>query len=262
MIRYKIQINGETIGEARAEDETSKVELDVEDEDYAAFLGGKVAIPDVSEGEMRSIPADPTIEAIRDRLEVLNGELVEVAVEKADTSLEDFLNGIFDKTYAYNFREEILNEIVKLPRLGRFATMAPQEAEAVYERMVRIMLAPEGWSLGKLMDGIRHFFPTLEPYELERIARTEAARIAHKARELEFNEVHGDTKRYRWIGPTDYRTSQICDEIKRVQPAEGLPLDQLKDLVNATAAKYGSQANDWVPHINCRHTFVRVFDVE
>jgi uncharacterized protein with PIN domain len=91
--------------------------------------------------------------------------------------------------------------------------------------------------------------------EVERIIRTEHTAIRNKMREFMFQEADPENKlKYKWVGPTDHRTTDICESIKR-RTKKGVSLKQLKKIVNEESRKGGFEPRDWVPHINCRHLF-------
>ena len=92
--------------------------------------------------------------------------------------------------------------------------------------------------------------------QLERIVRTEHTAIRNKMREVLYDSVDPTDKlKYKWIGPTDHRTTSICETIKR-KTKSGVSLKELKRIVNEESQKGGFEPRDFTPHINCRHTFV------
>lgn len=181
-------------------------------------------------------------------------------VEKSLDELthEEFCDSLFDKSFVFTNAFWLLKAIMIAPLMGRFQKLAPQEAEHLYDEIIKVMINSERWSLTEISSVLKKKFPELTDYEAERIARTETTMIANKARELQYTEKHPESK-YIWIGPDDHRTTEICKTIKERQPNEGLSLDDLKKLIRDVAFEKGeTQPRDWLPHIGCRHTFRRV----
>ncbi|WP_457556330.1 hypothetical protein [Candidatus Pyrohabitans sp.] len=165
------------------------------------------------------------------------------------------------KAYYLQPRKSILEEVFKLGVLWEeFKNLSEAESRIIHEVIIDSMLQPQGWSINSIIENIRKALPHLkiDRDRFETIVRTETTVVINKARELEYKarDPKGEFL-YRWVGPSDERTTQICMEIKE-KSADGLPLDELKKLVTETARKYGSTPREWTPHINCRHTFVRV----
>ena len=105
----------------------------------------------------------------------------------------------------------------------------------------------------------------IDEAQARNIARTEMSAVVNKARELDWNErdPEGGWK-YKWVGPDDNRTSEVCSIIKR-RTAGGVSLKELKTIVKEEAIRYAGKSKskyksrDLVPHISCRHTAIRVF---
>lgn len=103
----------------------------------------------------------------------------------------------------------------------------------------------------------------LEKYEAERIFRTEEQNLVNKAREIYYDkqDVEGEYK-YKWVGPADNRTTDICKNIT-LRSRRGVPLKKLKEIIKEESSKAGGKmlpGNDYTPHVNCRHKFVRLVE--
>jgi len=187
----------------------------------------------------------------------------EEVVGKADTfrsedGWEEWCDSIFDKAWGLSRKEALLRALQKVVPGGRLTTLSPQELESFYEEVYNVMTAAH-WSLRDLMRIAKRYFPGLQDYEYERIARVESARLANRAREEQFVEQH-PRERVRWSGPSDYRTTEVCTVIKDRIPEEGVTLDELKQIIWDACAEVLKRPplDELVPHFNCRHTFVRV----
>jgi len=93
--------------------------------------------------------------------------------------------------------------------------------------------------------------------DLVRIARTESHHVSTIARSNSYFKADpGGKFKFKWIGPSDHRETDICKEIK-ARSIKGLKKSDLKKLVHDVAKANGHKPRDWTPHINCRHTLVR-----
>jgi len=101
----------------------------------------------------------------------------------------------------------------------------------------------------------------ITPNQAERIVRTEEHEIATTLRETDFALRDPTEKnKYKWIGPSDHRTSAVCESIKR-KTKKGVSMDKLKEIIQKETTRFNPKwtVKDWTPHPNCRHSFVRVF---
>lgn len=99
-----------------------------------------------------------------------------------------------------------------------------------------------------------------EESSLRRIARTETSKVSHLARMNSYEQIDENGKGlYRWIGPSDDRTTPTCKELK-ARTNKGVPLIELQNLIKEVSAKYDPDfvADGMTPHFQCRHTFVRI----
>ena len=94
---------------------------------------------------------------------------------------------------------------------------------------------------------------------IDTIIRTETGNISNLARYNSYKKV--DTKgeyKYKWIGPNDSRTTDICKRISE-RTKNGVTLEELKKIIEEEADKsIYRKDRPFVPHLNCRHTFIRV----
>lgn len=181
---------------------------------------------------------------------------------RSEDGWEDWCDGTFSKAWGLGRKEAIIRALSKVIPGGRLLTLAPQELEAFYEAVFDTMTKPE-WTLRELTKVAKRFFPGLQDYEYERIARVESGRLAVRAREEQFNETYDKPEAIMvtWEGPEDYRTTEVCDAIKARIPEGGVPLDRLKLIIREVCGEvlHREPLDELVPHFNCRHTFVRAF---
>lgn len=153
-------------------------------------------------------------------------------------------------------RETILDGAV----FADFETIPSGARQALQTALLDSLEQRHGWSITSLRDNLQDAVPGLDDLEAERIARTETQHLVAESREAGYREQFGDDARFRWVGPDDDRTTDACEWIKdQVDADEGVPLEELKGLVDEANQKFvDHDGRDWTPHIQCRHTFVRV----
>lgn len=97
--------------------------------------------------------------------------------------------------------------------------------------------------------------------EKEKIDRTEEQARQTKQRAENYLLMDGSENfKYKWIGPNDDRTTDICRNIKR-RTTSGVSLKRLREIIRQEGRKGGFEIfkeNPYTPHINCRHTLIRV----
>lgn len=126
---------------------------------------------------------------------------------------------------------------------------------------------PQGWSLRSIVDRMQQEWPGVSEAKLEVVARTETASILNKAREDGYRERDdAATHKFKWQGPQDGRTTDACEELKnRTNPEYGGRPMSLPALVREQREVSNAHHPDLefrkhLPHISCRHTFVRVVE--
>lgn len=149
-----------------------------------------------------------------------------------------------------------------------FAGYSQQAAEAVQNSLEENLAQPQGWSIESLVRDLRDMYSGMAVEQALNIARTETAAILNSAREDAYKEREdADEYVYYWQGPTDHRTTAVCREIKQEVERRGgnVPLPELRNILRAKAQKYENTAeggtpervDEFVPHYQCRHTFIR-----
>lgn len=108
----------------------------------------------------------------------------------------------------------------------------------------------------------------LERSRARLIGRTEMSAVVNKARELDYTErdPEGEFK-YKWVNPMDkygdgtWRTTKQCRELVE-RTKNGVTMKVLKAMCKEVAEKYAEGGfryiREFVPHINCRSSYVRV----
>lgn len=171
---------------------------------------------------------------------------------------EKFIGALFDKSKARFSKEQILRAMPKNMRISAFRTLTEDSTDAVYEIIFEQMNKPV-WYVHDMAVSISEGFD-ISYNDALRIVRTETQTLANRAREIQFKKDGGyKNSLYIWDGIEDERTSMMCHTIRNRTPSDGLPLEQLKQLVNTTSHKYGNKLNrDWSTHPNCRSYLRRV----
>lgn len=138
-------------------------------------------------------------------------------------------------------------------------SITPSERSLLIETLQDSLEEQHGWSLNSLRDNIREVFPEMDKSRAETIARTETNSIVNHAREIGYEEREdAEDLTFRWVGPTDDRTTEACEYIKGEIPDSGVSMQRLKELIEEANEQFVDHAGrELTPHINCRHTFVR-----
>lgn len=140
-----------------------------------------------------------------------------------------------------------------------------KESDSV-NKLIYGMFAKPDWDTQKLAEDLREKFG-VDRNQADRIVRTEYTAVTNKARELSYverMEETGGEYRFKWVGPADARTSEICKDIKSIVAREGkgkgVTLKRMKQIVHdVSMKKNGPNWNyrDFVAHIGCRHSIQR-----
>ena len=174
-----------------------------------------------------------------------------------------FAESMVNKALARSRAKDIIEALLRVTVPDSFQALSPGQARLAMEKLVDAMTQAGGWSVSGVVDELKRSFPSVDDFQLRRIVRTESSRIATRAHEIEAVENDPPTARYAWRGPRDWRTCAIHQAIVDRQPAEGLPLDELKAHVAQVAAEFGKKVqDDWIVHPNQRGSFTRVFDLK
>ena len=100
-------------------------------------------------------------------------------------------------------------------------------------------------------------------FKAETIARTEVGKVSSSARRVSFQK-EDDFKdiKFKWIGPSDLRTTDTSKSIK-TRTKGGVSYDELVKIVTEESAKefptWKVDKNALQSHFNSRHTFIRKF---
>lgn len=167
------------------------------------------------------------------------------------------------------FVEEYIREAIQDDAFwqGRFDELPAGAGQHVQSMFEEKMTQPQGWSLGSVIDDLEETYSNVDKDYLLMLTRNEVAAVANKAREEAYEdaEKEGETFEYYWSGPEDFRTTDVCSELKEeTHPrfdGSPRPLGELKELMEDIAQKHPEgktqRLDEWVPHFQCRHTFVR-----
>lgn len=95
-------------------------------------------------------------------------------------------------------------------------------------------------------------------HRLDRIVRTETQNISNHARENSYKKVDPtDSFKYKWVGPTDKRTTSICSKVRELTK-NGVSRSELKRVIKKVADQnIYMETRPFTPHINCRHTHIK-----
>lgn len=165
--------------------------------------------------------------------------------------------GKHDLVYKTNYKE-LANFIEESLYEGKFDGLSKSLSDLIKEYIVRAMI--KGYPIQRIITYIdRKGKDKINRARAEIIARTETQALQNKIREWSYKKIDPEGKfKYKWIGPDDNRTTEVCKRIKERTRA-GVTLEQLKKIIHEEAKNAGFEPREFTPHINCRHTFVRVY---
>lgn len=103
--------------------------------------------------------------------------------------------------------------------------------------------------------------PNVNEGQAEVIARTEKHVLKTSLRMAAYKQEdpRGQHK-YKWIGPTDSRTTPVCKNIVR-RTQKGVTMEELEEIIREEANRFDPnfEVRGYTPHYNCRHQPIRVF---
>jgi hypothetical protein len=150
--------------------------------------------------------------------------------------------------------EELTNELSDTIFRRRFEGLDKPLSEKAKSIVVEGLI--EDKSLEEMKEAMKK--EGISEKQAETIARTESQALQLKAREFFFRKQDPEEEyKYKWINPNDDRTSDICKSILS-RTLTGVPLSKLRKIVNEESKKAGLEPRDFVPHPNCRSSFVRI----
>jgi len=145
-----------------------------------------------------------------------------------------------------------------------FKSVPGRVADVIEDALADALTEPNGWSLDSIVDRMSDALPRADPADLETIARTESAKVLNEAREEGYRDRGLDDAKFKWVGPSDSRTTDACEELKdRTNPDHGgtpVSLPELTDEERDVHADHfpNLEYRKHTLHPNERHTFVRV----
>ena len=158
---------------------------------------------------------------------------------------------------------EIANFIKQSMYSEAFSGLTKGQSNNIKDYLVKALL--DGESIEPMIKHILSKTKDLTEKQAEVIARTETQAIQNSAREWSYKKIdpEGELK-YKWIGPQDHRTTDICENIS-ARSMQGVSLKNLRKIIRQEvyAAKQKGvlpkdySMREWTPHFQCRHTFVR-----
>lgn len=149
-----------------------------------------------------------------------------------------------------------------------FDEIGPNDTDDMKAILDEVITQPQGWTLRELTEAIQDHFG-VEQGKATGMAADTSHSLLNVAREQAYRDMEGSEQFvYDWIGPSDHRTTPVCREIKQAIEDKGgaVTMSTLQSILMRTAQQYEGTAegggtpqlvDDWTPHFQCRHTFVR-----
>ena len=155
-------------------------------------------------------------------------------------------------------------EVIKNSRVFKsaFSGFNKSVSAKLNEKIAKAFETPGGFSINKLVDDMSKVVDASRG-RLERIARTESSNISNIARKNSYLKVDetGSEFLYKWIGPSDHRTTVYSKGVKKAVKSEGgaVTMKRLEELIKENGdSKIYSPQRPLTTHLNQRHTFIRV----
>jgi len=180
--------------------------------------------------------------------------LVDKAIDDVEKELN--INIYREKAAKGNIHSAIKRSLFR----RRFSDLSKPQSDRVRRVLTSAFESGEHTMLG-VVRKLMAISKEISRFQAEMIVRTEQSAVYNTARELSYKEADPQDKMlYKWIGPTDARTTDICKNIKS-RSMKGVSMEELKKIVKDESRKADANwaVRDWVPHANCRHSFVRYF---
>jgi SPP1 gp7 family putative phage head morphogenesis protein len=195
-----------------------------------------------SKAEMRKL-IDKLTDKFGSRLKRMTKNQLEKAYKKAMESVEKELelNVIFGESDK-NALEVLANSE---PLTRAYTGMTHELSQKLNDVIETAYEEPELFTMDKIITAMKKASDE-EEYRLARIARTETTKVSNLARANSYLKAGQEDALFKWVGPDDSRTTDICKEIKE-KTKNGVKLAKLAELTN-----------NFLPHFQCRHTFVKV----
>jgi len=276
-IRRKVRA-GTMAAEAGLDVQWQDGDLVIKDGDFDPPAEGAAAADaapadDDSDGPGPSIPSPPT-ESQADVSDLTDSEARRVGDLLFDAhrhivwapadDVEQQAEPFFDADEAVpEFVQNLIETVIDNGALGEsFETLSASARGRLANVLEENLTQPQGWSLRSLAEDLQDEFG-LTGAEAETIARSETASVMNQAREEGYRQQNdADEAVFKWLGPSDERTTEACEFLKeQTRPDHGgdpVTLDELRDLVQEANRRFvDHEGREWLPHINCRHTYVR-----
>lgn len=162
--------------------------------------------------------------------------------------------------------EEAVRYLKSQPVLQQsFNDLSKNVADKIQQVLLSAYSEQRGIDLNRISKEIEEVAGVAES-RAELIARTETSKVSAAARKNSYakeEEARGVKFKYRWIGPTDGRTTDLSKRIKR-RTSGGVTYDEMINIIQEESRKdfpeWTVDPNAPVSHYQSRHTFVRVVE--
>ncbi len=144
----------------------------------------------------------------------------------------------------------------------KFDGMSKSLSDMIKEFIIRSIT--KGYSMDRVMNYMQK--KGIDSKQAAMIYRTENHELRNKVKEWSYQQLDGyDQMKFKWIGPKDHRTTEICKNISD-RTENGVTIDEIKIIINEEVNKAVSEGKlpsgydprDYTPHFGCRHTYVKV----
>lgn len=192
-------------------------------------------------------------------------QILKEKVAKRKTNPLDLVKALYDTELDYltaedsfskkaDLKPETLAALQDAVFSGKFKDVGKRKSEAIKNYLVKAVAERkgEGEMKSKLVS------MGLDEQKAELIVRTEAHELRMTAREAYYKDNAPEDAKFKWTGPADSRTTEVCKNITQ-RTKEGVPLEKIKAIINDEAKKAGFDARGFTPHPQCRHVVIRAY---
>jgi len=141
-----------------------------------------------------------------------------------------------------------------------FENVEKKMAKRLNKVLARAFREPERFTIDNIVSEMKEE-ADLSEGQLRTIARTETTKIANAARKTSYDKADDGSFRYSWIGPSDQRTTQTCNNISR-RTDKGVKMDELLRIMKQETKKefpeFTVNKDAMAAHYNCRHVMLRI----
>ena len=250
----------------------TEMDYDPDDEEAVGEMWDSIIEELQSEGEETEKSEDFRYEAVDDALLEAHENVVQWKADEYEPDLTKAPRVWGSSEQVPDFVLDTLRDKIRSGQViwqGDYERLPPSAEVTVEQVLEERMTQPQGFSLQSLLSHLQEALGDTEVEDgyLLNILRNETSALLNTAREEAYEESEEADEEfvYDWVGPTDHRTTDTCLAIEERIEGEGgaVTMPRLKEILLEEATAHADEegtperVDDWMPHWQCRRTFVR-----